>query len=187
MTETNQQAREDTFLPADNEAVIKHMEMYQSIITRLASNSAGCKNFAIPLITAILGFIVVEKQAALIWLSVLPIVLFYFVDCYYLVLENQFRDSYDHDAKKIQEGFFTRKDLFNLSPFKAATKKLKDSDLPDQIKNETDAKKVNKAYTRLTWSKSLKSPSTLPIYVGLIVLGAIAYGLLDFVNIPKVA
>ena len=185
MSDTNEQAPEDTFLEADNEAVIKHMEMYQGIITRLASNSAGCKNFAIPLITAILGFIVVEKQAALIWLSVLPIVLFYFVDCYYLVLENQFRDSYDLDAKKIQNGSFTRKDLFNLNPFKAATTKLRDSKLPDHIKNETAIKKVNKAYTRLTWSKSLKSPSTLPIYVGLLLMGAIAFGLLDFVSLAK--
>ena len=185
MTEKKPLPPEETFLAADNEAVIKHMEMYQSIITRLASNSAGCKNFAIPLITAILGFIVVEKQAALIWLSVLPIVLFYFVDCYYLVLENQFRDSYDHDAKKIQNGTFTRKDLFNLIPFKAATTKLRGSKLPDHIKNETDILKINKAYTRLIWSKSLQSPSTLPIYVGLLVMGAVAFGLLDFVSLAK--
>jgi len=185
MTETSPQIPEEIVLAADNEAVIKHMEMYQGIITRLAGNSAGCKNFAIPLITAILGFIVLEKQVALIWLSILPILLFYFVDCYYLVLENQFRDSYDHDAKKIQKGTFTRKDLFNLNPFKAATTKLKDSKLPDQIKNEKDTLKVNKAYTRLTWSKSLKSPSTLPIYIGLLVMSAIAFGLLDFVTLAK--
>ena len=185
MTETSPQAPEEIVLAADNEAVIKHMEMYQGIITRLAGNSAGCKNFAIPLITAILGFIVLEKQVALIWLSILPILLFYFVDCYYLVLENQFRDSYDHDAKKIQKGTFTRKDLFNLNPFKAASTKLKESNLPDLIKKEEDPEKIRKAYSRLTWSKSLQSPSTLPIYVGLLVLGAVAYGLLDFVSLAK--
>jgi hypothetical protein len=185
MTEVNSKAPEETVLSSNDEAVIKHMELYQSIITRLAGNSAGCKNFAIPLITAILGFIVLEKQVALIWLSILPILLFYFVDCYYLVLENQFRDSYDHDANKIQKGTFTRNDLFNLNPFKAASTKLKESNLPDQIKNEEDPEKIRKAYSRLTWSKSLQSPSTLPIYVGLLVLGAIAYGLLDFVSLAK--
>ena len=45
---------------SDN-AVIKTMEMYQAIITRMAANSAACKKWCIPLVTAILVFAVKEK------------------------------------------------------------------------------------------------------------------------------
>ena len=53
MTEIKEQGAQGPILAADNEAVTKHMEMYQGIITRMAGNSAACKMWGIPLVAAI--------------------------------------------------------------------------------------------------------------------------------------
>lgn len=104
------------YLKHNDEAVIKHLEMYQGIITRMANNSAACKKWCIPLITAILAFVVKEKLYALVWLTLIPIILFYFLDAYYLKLENQFREGFNASAKKIRENTFSQADLFILHP-----------------------------------------------------------------------
>ena len=63
-------------LPSHSDsAVIKTMEMYQAIITRMAGNSAACKQWCIPLVTAILVFAVKEKTYQLIWLTVIPVLI----------------------------------------------------------------------------------------------------------------
>ena len=43
-------------LPHNDEAVLKHMEMYQNIISRMANNSSACKNWSIVLVSAFLAF-----------------------------------------------------------------------------------------------------------------------------------
>ena len=129
-------------LEAENTAVLKHMDMYQGIITRMASNSAACKKWGIPLITLVLSFVVKENQPSLVWVTIIPIGIFYLVDCYYLMLERQFRNGFNRSAEKIKEGAFTRDDLFQLVPV-------------DDLKEE--------------WKVSLKSKSTWPIYLGLFI------------------
>ena len=42
-------------LPHNDEAVLKHMEMYQNIISRMANNSSACKNWCIVLVSAFLA------------------------------------------------------------------------------------------------------------------------------------
>lgn len=138
------------YLKHNDEAVIKHLEMYQGIITRMANNSAACKKWCIPLITAILAFVVKEKLYALVWLTLIPIFLFYFLDAYYLKLENQFREGFNDSAKKIRENTFAQADLFKLHP--------KGSELK-------------------YWLKATTSPATWPVYFGLFGLLIWAYKL----------
>ena len=129
-------------LAADHAAVLKHMDMYQNIITRMANNSAACKKWGIPLITLILGFVVKENQPLLVWVTIIPVMIFYLVDCYYLGLERQFRAGFNSSADKIREGTFTTADLFNLAP----------GGDPEE-----------------EWKVSLNSKSTWPIYLGLFI------------------
>jgi len=152
MTESEKSVvdNDSVVLPPDHAAVLKHMDMYQSIITRMASNSAACKKWAIPLITAILGFIVKDKQVALVWLTVFPIAIFYFLDSYYLMLENRFREGFNESAKKINGGRFTQSDLFEMYP--------KGSELG-------------------LWLKSITSFATWPVYLGLFALVVFSYKL----------
>ena len=110
MTTQDDSKTEELIIPLDS-AVIKTMEMYQAIITRMAGNSAACKQWCIPLVTAILVFAVKEKTYQLIWLTVIPVLI-----CYYLMLENRFRAGFNQAASKIAQQTFTRADLFKLSP-----------------------------------------------------------------------
>ena len=142
-------------LAADNAAVLKHMDMYQGIITRMANNSAACKKWGIPVISAILGFIVSDQivgaqKSALVWLTLFPIAIFYFLDSYYLMLENRFRDGFDESALKIREGSFKQSDLFKMHP--------KGSEFEH-------------------WLKSFTSFATWPIYLGLMALVIFSYKL----------
>jgi len=139
-SKTTDQNRVAVGLAPDNAAVLKHMDMYQGIITRMASNSAACKKWAVPLITAILGFVVKDQQEALVWLTLFPIAIFYFLDSYYLMLENQFRDGFTDSANKISAGTFKQSDLFKLKPLGKH------------------------------WLKSFTSFATWPVYLGLFAL-----------------
>lgn len=138
-------------LSHDDNAVIEHMKMYQGIITRMASNSASCKKWCIPLITAILAFVVKEKLIELVWLTLIPIIIFYFLDVYYLKLENQFRNGFNLCAKKIQNDDFFKDDLFNM--------------LPSGSESEF-------------WLKAVTSPSTWSVYFGLFGLLVVSYKML---------
>ena len=143
MSDTNEQAPEETFLEADNEAVIKHMEMYQGIITRMAGNSAACKTWGVPLVAAILGFVIEKQNASLGILAILTILVLYLLDSYYLKLEINFREGFNNSAAKIQGGAFKQTDLFKLLP----------SDIHEKH-----------------WIKAITSPATWPVYLGLFVL-----------------
>ena len=72
-------------------AVQAHIDMLQSIISRMAKNSANCKSWVIPMVTAIVT-LVLEKGILPTTVAYIPIVLFYLLDCYYLGLERKFKD-----------------------------------------------------------------------------------------------
>ena len=132
-------------LSYNDQAVIKHMEMLQSIISRMAGNSADCKKWFIPFVMAVMAYLVKNEQLSLANVAqviIIPALLFYFVDTYYLKLENEFRNKFNADAGLIQQKKFTQKMLFNFAP------------------------KGNE------WNKAFTSLSTWPIYLGM--LGFIA-------------
>jgi len=140
----------EDMLNHSDSAVIKTMEMYQTIITRMAANSAACKQWCIPLVTAILVFAVKEKTYHLIWLTLIPVLICYCLDAYYLMLENRFRAGFNQAAAKIAQQTFAQADLFNLSP--AGSK-------------------------RQLLLKAFTSPATWPVYLGLLALLIIAFKL----------
>ena len=149
MTNQSDSKTQEPLNHSDN-SVIKTMEMYQAIITRMAGNSAVCKQWCIPLVTAILVFAVKEKMYELIWLTLIPVLICYCLDVYYLMLENRFRAGFNQAASKIAQQTFTRADLFKLSPAGCQRQLL---------------------------LKAFKSPATWPVYLGLLVLLMVAYKL----------
>ena len=67
--------------------------MLQDIINRMAANSSNCKAWAITLFTAMAALMIgVEEMRQWVWIILFPIALFYYLDAYYLGLENNFRD-----------------------------------------------------------------------------------------------
>ena len=77
---------------------IKHLEIIQGVINRLASNSFKMKGWSIGLITAFYAFIF-SQDASIKWYAFLvpliPAFGFWLLDAYYLRLEKLFRKVYE--------------------------------------------------------------------------------------------
>ena len=115
----------------------------------MAGNSANCKNWTITLVAAMLVLLVdKEMQLPNAWLCLIPVGLFYLLDCYYLGLERVMIKS--------QKNF-----LDKLS---------KDENYVDQIYR---VGALGGRYTQLSNTiKAMCSPSTTPFYliVALVIL-----------------
>jgi hypothetical protein len=104
---------------------IKHMEMTQAVISRLASNSFLIKGWALTLVGAFLGFGVNRDDWALAAASTLPIAVFWLLDTYYLRAERLFRVLYDEvRTGKLGDPFFmaaTKKSFVTQAPDAASS------------------------------------------------------------------
>jgi hypothetical protein len=76
--------------PADQQ--VKHLEMIQSAISRMAGNSFLLKGWNVTLATATIALTAKDNQPQLATLVIIPIVIFWGLDSYYLGLEKRFRD-----------------------------------------------------------------------------------------------
>ena len=97
-------------------SVQSYLEILQGVINRMATNSAGCKTWCITLVSVIIVIIADKSKPELIWIGVIPIILFLFLDSYYLGLEQRFRTVYNDFIKKIHEGSATIEDVFIINP-----------------------------------------------------------------------
>lgn len=78
---------------------IKHLELIQTIITRMAQNSFMIKGWTLTLVVAMFAF--VPKTVYLfVPIVIVPILLFACLDSYYLQLERRYRNLYDIVRKK---------------------------------------------------------------------------------------
>ncbi len=74
---------------------LKHLEMVQAVVTRMANYSATLKNYCITLVTAISGFAITVQRPSAVLLALVPVLVFALLDTKYLRLERQFRELYD--------------------------------------------------------------------------------------------
>lgn len=77
------------------EEKIKHLEFIQNIITRMNTNSFQIKGMAIMIVSALLAVYASEKEPMFILISIFPLILFWFLDAYYLTQERKFRGLYN--------------------------------------------------------------------------------------------
>lgn len=81
---------------------IKHLEMIQAIIARMAQNSFMIKGWALTLVVAMFAF--VPKTAGLfVPIVLVPILIFALLDAYYLQLERRYRKLYDIVRDKAED------------------------------------------------------------------------------------
>jgi len=59
-----------------------------------------------------------------IWIGLIPITLFLFLDTYYLAMERLFRKRYDEFIKRVQEGTVEVNDTFVVTPFEYKERRL---------------------------------------------------------------
>ena len=97
-------------------AVQSYLVILQGVLNRMASNSAGCKTWCITIVSAIVVIIADKSNPVYVWVSLVPVLLFLFLDSYYLGLEQRFRDSYNTFIKKLHNGTAEIDDVFIVTP-----------------------------------------------------------------------
>ena len=76
----------------------KHLELIQSVITRMNSNSFQIKAWSITIISAFLAIYVSSKNNYFLLAAIFPIIIFWLLDSYYLCQERKFRGLYNDVA-----------------------------------------------------------------------------------------
>lgn len=95
----------------------KHLEFIQNIVTRMNTNSFQIKGWAVTISSALLAVYAATKNQNFILVSILPVLVFWFLDTYYLTQERKFRGLYKDVAgiseqpKKLKP-FEMRPDLY---------------------------------------------------------------------------
>ncbi|HEY0460529.1 MAG TPA: hypothetical protein VGC97_15440 [Pyrinomonadaceae bacterium] len=78
-----------------DEKKIKHLELIQAVINRLANNSFLVKGWCVTLVAAVLGLLSKDTNKRLIIIVYFPIIMFWILDAYFLYQEKLFRNLYD--------------------------------------------------------------------------------------------
>ncbi|MDO6745570.1 hypothetical protein Q4553_13455 [Tenacibaculum soleae] len=81
------------------EEKIKHLEFIQNIILRMNTNSFNIKGITITIVSALLAISFSEKNNQLLIITLFPIIVFWFLDSYYLSIERKFIGLYNDIVK----------------------------------------------------------------------------------------
>ncbi|MBP7030989.1 MAG: hypothetical protein KBB84_08310 [Spirochaetes bacterium] len=73
----------------------KHLDYLQALITRMNSNSFQLKSLAITITAAFLAIFASTQKVVFIIISVAPVLIFWFLDAYYLQQERKLRGIYN--------------------------------------------------------------------------------------------
>ncbi len=143
------ESRRSPLWPADNPAVIAHVAMLQGIIARLANNSAASKTWCLALLGALFAFAGAAHLPALVNFAPVPIVAFGYLDAMYLAQERAYRKLFAAVRQSIREG------RYGIEQSYEAAAPLEPGALP----------------------AALRSWSVYPVYLGLLVVWALAASL----------
>ncbi len=96
---------------------IKHLEFIQNVITRMNTNSFQIKGWTVIILSALLAIYASTKNDYFILASIFPVLVFWFLDTYYLTQERKFRGLYNDvagisDNPKKLKPFEMRPDLY---------------------------------------------------------------------------
>jgi len=100
----------------DSPSVSSYLTILQTVIGRMATNSASCKTWCVSLTSAIVVIIADKGKPSYVWIAAIPIVLFLLLDAYYLALERHFRSVYNSFIRKLHSGKATVEDIFFVAP-----------------------------------------------------------------------
>lgn len=101
-------------------AKLKHLDYIQSTISRMADCSFKIKSLAITIVSAIVGICVKTGDMNILLVAIIPIVLFWILDSYYLQQERMFREIYN-----ILIGISNNHE-FKIRPFEMPIGKIKE-------------------------------------------------------------
>jgi hypothetical protein len=85
---------------SENEKKLKHLEFLQLVITRMNVNSFLLKGWTVTIISALFVFAASVNNIKYFTIPLVSIIIFWFLDGYYLSLERQYRELYNVVRKK---------------------------------------------------------------------------------------
>jgi len=100
----------------DSPSVQSHLNILQNVVQRMASNSSASKAWCITLVSAILVIVADKGKSHYALISIIPTILFFVLDTYYLALEKGFRNSYNDFINKLHSEEIKTEDLFDVKP-----------------------------------------------------------------------
>jgi hypothetical protein len=74
---------------------VKHLEMLQTVVSRMSGYGASFKSYCITVTTAVIGFALTLHRPSVVALALLPISFFALADAQYLRVERQLRGTFD--------------------------------------------------------------------------------------------
>lgn len=74
---------------------IQHLEFIQNIINRMNTDSFQIKEWMITIVSALLALYASSSNEVYIFVAVVPTLLFWYLDAYYLQQERKFRELYN--------------------------------------------------------------------------------------------
>lgn len=77
---------------------IKHLEFIQGVITRMNNNSFQMKGWMVAIMTALLAVYASTENDRFVLVAIVPTIIFWFLDTYYLWQERKFRGLYNDVA-----------------------------------------------------------------------------------------
>ena len=108
-------------------SVQTHVSALQGIISRMASNSSNCKIGVTTVVSAIIVLLMDKSQTDIILITLIPIIMFFVLDCYYLGLERFFRNSYEAFVAELESGNFNPSSIFLIKGPKGIWKNVKNT------------------------------------------------------------
>lgn len=111
----------------DSPAVREHLSLLQGVINRMAANSSSCKTWCISIVAAILLVVARADTTDYALLALIPALLFFYLDAYYLAHERAFREVYSAFVQKVHEGSVELADLYVIRPVGGTTKRVPSS------------------------------------------------------------
>ena len=112
----------------------QYIEMLQGNIERMASNSANCKTWMLTIVSALMALqCSITELNGWIFLVVLPILLFWYLDVYYLHLERGMRNRQTSFMYMFKNGLLEdyKNNLFIFEPYM-----IKKEDLTEDNKSQ---------------------------------------------------
>lgn len=101
-------------LDFNSSSVQHHINILQDIIKRLSNNSSSCKTWCIALVSAIFTLLAKQDEMIYLYFAIFPIVIFWFLDAYYLSRERAFIRSYRKFVRKIHNDRVLLSDLYDI-------------------------------------------------------------------------
>jgi hypothetical protein len=130
---------------------IKHLEMIQAVVARLAGYQFLVRGWALTVAGAFLGFAVNNREWRLALASLAPTATFWFLDLYFLHSERLFRSLFKRvcDPNGDVEPFFME-----------ATSDTFEKSVPEDERS---------------WRKTFRRPAVLYFYIGILVFTGLAW------------